>query len=612
MLDEFNIIKRKKKKNAFASTALLISIAIAVLVIILIVLLIGRNKTTSGESNSCNGTTNVTCTSRSKEEKFTDNLRTIKDAAVSYFTIERMPEEVGDTVKLTLKEMQQKKLVLDILDSTGKKCSTTNSYVEVTKEENEYVMKLHLSCDDMEDYIVIHLGCYDYCKGTVCEKEVEPEVTEFEYEYKKEVACKMSDWSAWSEWSTKKQTASSTKKVETKTEKDIDVKDATKNPDTYNCDKYPGYNLEGNECVKRTTKVEEKDATKVPGGYVCPDGYKQNGKKCSREVVTEYRYNATKNPATYNCDKYPGYKLEGDKCKKTTTKTDTQKANVTYNCKNHPGYDVVGSKCKKTTTTTDTKPASPVYSTRQVAKTCYRQECTDKPVFTCDASGCGTKPVTSCESVKYTCYQQEKYISSYSCSAYPGYDVVGTECKKTTSTTDTKDATPVYDCKNHPGYDVVGTECKKTTTTTDTKDATKNPDTYNCDKYPGAKLEGNKCIVTSSSTETIDATPSEYSYNCDKYPGYELEGTKCKKTTVITETKDPVKVPGKYTCPKGYTISGTTCTKEIKITYYRYATRTCDGGSVSIKWSTSQNDESLLNDGYKLTGNKKAITKVSK
>ena len=127
MLDEFNIIKRKKKKNAFASTALLISIAIAVLVIILIVLLMGRSKSNNGTQNSgCNGTTNVTCSStKSKEEKFTDNLRTIKEAAVSYFTIERMPEEVGDSVKLTLKEMQQKKLVLDIIDSTGKKCSTT-------------------------------------------------------------------------------------------------------------------------------------------------------------------------------------------------------------------------------------------------------------------------------------------------------------------------------------------------------------------------------------------------------------------------------------------------------------------------------------------------------
>ena len=30
MLDEFNIIKRKKKKNAFVSTALLITIAIAI------------------------------------------------------------------------------------------------------------------------------------------------------------------------------------------------------------------------------------------------------------------------------------------------------------------------------------------------------------------------------------------------------------------------------------------------------------------------------------------------------------------------------------------------------------------------------------------------------
>ena len=57
-------------------------------------------------------------------------------------------------------------------------------------------------------------------------------------------------------------------------------------------------------------------------------------------------------------------------------------------------------------------------------------------------------------------------------------------------------------------------------------------------------------------------------------------------------------------------MSGTKCTKkvmkDVKITYYRYATRTCTGGSTDIKWST-KNDQSLLSDGYKMTGNKRAI-----
>jgi len=683
MLDEFNIIKRKKKKNAFASTALLISIAIAVLVIILIVLLMGRNKSNDDkQTNGCNGTTNVTCATKTKEEKFTDNLRTIKDAAVSYFTIERMPEKVGDSVKLTLKEMQQKKLVLDILDSTGKKCSTTNSYVEVTKEENEYVMKLHLSCDDMEDYIVIHLGCYDYCKGTVCEKEVEPDVTEFEYEYKKEVNCKMSDWSDWSEWSTKKQTPSDKKKVETKTETKtqevVDEKDATMNPTTYNCDKYPGYTLEGDKCVKRTTIKDEKEATKVEGGYVCPEGYTLKGKKCEKVVVTETRYDASENPATYNCNRYPGYTLVGTKCVKSTTSTSIIDANVVYNCNAYPGYTLSGTKCVKTTsstdtkdagktyncnaysgytlsgtkcvkktTSTDTKAATPEYGTRRVSYTCYKQECTTKTVFSCDSTGCGNKPITSCENVKKTCSKNEQYVSGYNCNAYPGYTLSGDKCTKTTSHTDTKDASVVYNCNNYPGYTLSGSKCTKTTTSTDTKDAGKtyncngysgyslegskckkvttvtdeksadrNPTTYNCNKYPGSRLEGNKCVVTSSYTVVVDATPSEYSYNCDKYSGYSLVGSKCIKETTVTEKEEPTKVPGGYTCPKGYKLNGTKCTKketkDIKTTYYRFATRTCDGGSVSIKWSTSKNDESLLNDGYKLTGNKKAITKVEK
>ena len=62
MLDEFNIIKRKKKKNAFVSTALLITIGIAILVIILVVLLLGKKNNNKCETNTCSGNGNTALT----------------------------------------------------------------------------------------------------------------------------------------------------------------------------------------------------------------------------------------------------------------------------------------------------------------------------------------------------------------------------------------------------------------------------------------------------------------------------------------------------------------------------------------------------------------------
>ncbi|MBP5683809.1 MAG: hypothetical protein J6X02_00955, partial [Bacilli bacterium] len=302
MMDEFNIIKRKKKKNAFASTALLASIGIAVLAIILIVLLMGKSRTTKTDTiqtYSGNGA-DATCTSAVKEEKFTNNLRTIKEAAMSYFTVDRMPKNVGDSIKLTLKEMQKKKLVLDMYDSTGKKCSTENTYVEVTKDENEYVMKLHLSCDDMEDYIVVHIGCYDFCDGKICEDKVT-----YEYEYKKTVSCTMSPWSDWGEWQTKRESTNSNKKEETKTE------------------------------IKTKEVVETKDANK---SVTCPDGYDKEGNKCIK--VTIKRIDATLKP---ECPY--GYEKDGDRCKKVVSHPEIIDATVEYDCPT--GYTPSGSQCKK-------------------------------------------------------------------------------------------------------------------------------------------------------------------------------------------------------------------------------------------------------------------------
>lgn len=106
---------------------------------------------------------------------FNANVQEMKNAAISYFTTERLPEKVGDKKTLTLQEMLDMKLLLPFTDKDGNSCDTRNSYVSLEKLETEYEMKVFLSCNEEEDYIIVKLGCYSYCNSAICEKEEEEE-----------------------------------------------------------------------------------------------------------------------------------------------------------------------------------------------------------------------------------------------------------------------------------------------------------------------------------------------------------------------------------------------------------------------------------------------------
>ncbi len=104
---------------------------------------------------------------------FADNLKRMQDAAISYYTTERLPKEVGDKDTMTLRDMIAKKLVIPFVDKNGKACDVDGSYVTITKMDNEYLMKVNLKCSDKEDYVLVHLGCYNYCDTDICAKKTE-------------------------------------------------------------------------------------------------------------------------------------------------------------------------------------------------------------------------------------------------------------------------------------------------------------------------------------------------------------------------------------------------------------------------------------------------------
>ena len=211
---------------------------------------------------------------------FNENVLNMKEAGKDYFTTERVPKKIGDKVTITLGQMLEKKLLLPFVDSEGRQCDLTKSYIEVTKtSEIEYTMKINLDCTDAADYILVPMGCYDFCKTTMCEKETvaavvkpivkgkepvkptpakpkpknptpknpkpvtpkpkdpkdpknpEPKV-EYLYEYTKVIPSKYSEWGKWSDWSTTYVRATdlidvNTKVVENQVEKQIAVRKVT-------------------------------------------------------------------------------------------------------------------------------------------------------------------------------------------------------------------------------------------------------------------------------------------------------------------------------------------------------------------------------------------------
>ncbi len=216
---------------------------------------------------------------------FNENIIAMKDAAKSYYTLERLPKNVGDKVKMTLGEMLEKKIILPFTDKHGKTCDMTGSYVEVTKYDTEYLMKVNLKCGEEENYLLVYMGCYDYCSTTVCEKnkadvktpviyskktnqpsnnptptpnpkptpDPKPDPTpskEYLYEYIKTTQGYYTE-SDWSTWSTTKVTANANTAVQTKT---VTTK------------KLVGYNVKRDYDYSKPiygTKTVETGATKV-------------------------------------------------------------------------------------------------------------------------------------------------------------------------------------------------------------------------------------------------------------------------------------------------------------------------------------------------------------
>ena len=168
------------EKRGFPITSFLIKLLLVVIAILLVIWLLSKfilprfNNTSPANSNSgCKSSTTceVLGLDALTSQIFADNLVRMRDAAISYYTADRLPAEVGESHQMTLKEMLDKKLVVALIDKNNKAVDVEKSYVKITKMNDEYLLKVNLKDSEKEDYILVHLGCYSYCDSYICQKQ---------------------------------------------------------------------------------------------------------------------------------------------------------------------------------------------------------------------------------------------------------------------------------------------------------------------------------------------------------------------------------------------------------------------------------------------------------
>ena len=519
------------------------------------------------------------------DQVFQDNLNRMKEVGISYFTLERMPKNVGDKEKITLQDMYDKNLILEVRDEENNLCSDTDSYIEVEKYNDEYQMKVNLSCSNRKDYIIVVMGCYNYCKNEICEKQDvitdsnngSQQNTVIEYEYYKATNGKWTDWSAWSAWQKTYLEPTEYRKVETKVVQEDYTYESTIEEDEYadviiSCPSGYSLNSEGTKCKKISNETTNPVCPTI-SGYTL---YNQDGFTC------KYKSNTTANPVCPTISGYTLYNQDGFTCK--------YKSNTTANpvCPTISGYTLYnqdGFTCKYKSNTTVSQVCPSLNGYTIISNQSSGWTCVYKKYLR-QGQGLSVPQNTSTRIYEFvttalihdcdTCSYYSGVIynifarKTQSAVCPSGYTKIGNSCVKTKTNTAT--------CPS--GYTKIGNSCVKTKTNTAT-----------CPS--GYTKIGNSCVKTKTNAATC---PS----------GYEKINNTCKKVYYKSIIKS---------CPTGFTLTNETnqrCYKKVTsvitmhdvrdVTYYRYATREYINGTIDYKWSTSNNDKSLLNNGYKLTG----------
>ncbi len=477
---------------------------------------------------------------------FRENIKYMQEGGESYFTDDKLPKEIGQSNKISLADMFDKKLVLPFVDEDGNSCNQYDSYVSVTKTDNGYELKTNLVCNKESNYTIKILGCHNYCKDALCSKTCSVEqITEYKYK-------KLSNVTTYKCPSGYKKDGKYCVKSNL-----IDSKAATKTNTTTKVDVIDAKKVYDNGTKKQVDVIKTKNYASYERVYIDPIKVVSVGTTTRTKVYV--------NPIKSTTSGSTSTTKEAYSCQKTKTVRES------YNCTKYKTDKQCTTKYKKEAYSCNcsTKYVGGVYKTS--CNTCYKsvpyQSCSDvNKAYTDTCYRDVTKTYTD------TCYRNKTTTTpgstTYSCPSYAeGSEGSGSNLKcyyyQETSTA----GSVSYKCPSKAdGSTGSGSNLKcYYLEKVSNGYSYKCPSKANYSTGSGANL---KCYIVKNGS---------YHYECTE-KGYKLDGKYCKKT--ITETSTTKK------CDSGYKLEGNKCNKysTTKIN----ATKTTSKKTI-YKWSKSEN-----------------------
>ena len=575
-----------ERKDSFSIKDIIVQVLCILLFIFLLIWLFPTKNFIKGNSNNNtynnNGEKEVIVNESEQviDTIFNYNVQTMKEAAISYYTTSRLPIKVGDTDTMTLRKMLSEKLILSFLDSDNKQCDLDNSYVQITKANDEYTLKVNLICPaSKSDYIIVHLGCYDYCKGNVCEKKTtttnkttnKTTKTSVKVEVKNNNTVEVNQTNNKTNenkantTTTKNQVNNTTTQtnnanVNTKQEANVNIGGNNSGNITINNDNRTTIN-QNNTTINNTTIINNPEPKKEEPKPVYEYQYKKT------ETVAGSCYWTT--PTTYQT------------YEKTGTKTEYE------------------SKVEKT---------SPICDTTNF----------DNNKLSSDKKTC-TAYALPIEEKKTVCTATEKGTYTYNATLKA---CIADKYNDTNGGLTTKGGSTTYSgCTKDSDFTYVGLyETVPTSTTAVVYKAgstVKNPDRCtNCSTYLTKVYKCTKTKTTTTGTKYCSNSSYEYiNGHCYYKRSPKTETTyRCAKGETYNSSLNRCEITTSSICPSGYTKNGSSCEKTVStpktVDVYGYVSHTtaseyvCGASTTKTleKWSASNNDASLIALGYKYTG----------
>ncbi len=158
------------KHNGIFARRIILKVILMLSIIILLVWIVPKFISYK-PSNKLKNTTSIKVSEKNvNANSMKESLQKLKDAAILYYKKEKLPKNDGDIELVTLKQLTKDKLLTE-LRVNNKKCDVNKSYAKLTKLKDDYLLKVFISCELKTDYLLIHVGEYNYCTNTICEKD---------------------------------------------------------------------------------------------------------------------------------------------------------------------------------------------------------------------------------------------------------------------------------------------------------------------------------------------------------------------------------------------------------------------------------------------------------